>query len=98
MAEDDTDRAITRSVLALGRGLGLTTVAEGVEDQSGWDILRAFGCDQAQGFLVSRPLAASRFREWMSRQPASARPSFTSSSPLSTSALGAARLQTSGQG
>jgi EAL domain-containing protein (putative c-di-GMP-specific phosphodiesterase class I) len=74
MADDDTDRAITRSVLALGRGLGLTTVAEGVEDRDGWDILRAFGCDQAQGFLVSRPLAAERFREWMARQPESARP------------------------
>lgn len=77
MAEDDTDRAITRSVLALGRGLGLTTVAEGVEDQGGWDILRAFGCDQAQGFLVSRPLAANRFREWMTRQPPEAQPSFS---------------------
>ena len=101
MAEDDTDRAITRSVLALGRGLGLTTVAEGVEDQGGWDILRAFGCDQAQGFLVSRPLAASRFREWMTRQPASARPAFTSSSPLTARSLGVAKgspLQTSGQG
>jgi diguanylate cyclase len=74
MAEDDTDRAITRSVLALGRGLGLTTVAEGVEDRDGWDILRAFGCDQAQGFLVSRPLTADRFREWMAKQPPSSRP------------------------
>jgi EAL domain-containing protein (putative c-di-GMP-specific phosphodiesterase class I) len=74
LAEDETDRAITRSVLQLGRGLGLNTVAEGVEDREGWDILRAFGCDQAQGFLVSRPLAADRFREWMTRQPESARP------------------------
>jgi EAL domain-containing protein (putative c-di-GMP-specific phosphodiesterase class I) len=74
MAEDDTDRAITRSVLALGRGLGLTTVAEGVEDRDGWDILRAFGCDQAQGFWVSRPLAGDKFREWMARQPPTARP------------------------
>jgi EAL domain-containing protein (putative c-di-GMP-specific phosphodiesterase class I) len=74
MADDDTDRAITRSVLHLGRGLGLTTVAEGVEDRSGWDILRAFGCDQAQGFLVSRPLAPDRFRDWMANQPPSSRP------------------------
>jgi diguanylate cyclase len=74
MAEDDTDRAITRSVLALGRGLGLTTVAEGVENRDIWDILRAFGCDQAQGFLVSRPLAADKFRDWMARQPPTSRP------------------------
>jgi len=94
MAEDDTDRAITRSVLALGRGLGLTTVAEGVEDKGGWDILRAFGCDQAQGFLVSRPLAAPRFKEWMSRQPASARPTFAGNGSLPLSAS----RQISGQG
>ena len=74
MAGDDTDRAITRSVLSLGRGLGLTTVAEGVEDREGWDILRAFGCDHAQGFLVSRPLQADRFIAWMARQPRSAQP------------------------
>jgi EAL domain-containing protein (putative c-di-GMP-specific phosphodiesterase class I) len=93
MAADDTDRAITRSVLALGRGLGLTTVAEGVEDREGWNILRAFGCDQAQGFLVSRPLAADKFREWMTRQPASTHPQLPKpeSDPVQTT-------QTSGQG
>jgi EAL domain-containing protein (putative c-di-GMP-specific phosphodiesterase class I) len=74
MADDDTDRAITRSVLSLGRGLGLITVAEGVEDRSGWDILKAYGCDQAQGFLVSRPLAPDKFREWMTNQPPSTHP------------------------
>jgi EAL domain-containing protein (putative c-di-GMP-specific phosphodiesterase class I) len=81
MAADDTDRAITRSVLALGRGLGLTTVAEGVEDREGWNILRAFGCDQAQGFLVSRPLAADKFREWMARQPESTHPPMPKAAP-----------------
>jgi EAL domain-containing protein (putative c-di-GMP-specific phosphodiesterase class I) len=74
MAEDDADRAITRSVLSLGRGLGLTTVAEGVENQDGWNILRGFGCDQAQGFLVSRPLAPDRFHTWMTGQPPTALP------------------------
>jgi diguanylate cyclase len=81
MAADEEDRAITRSVLALGRGLGLTTVAEGVEDREGWNILRAFGCDQAQGFLVSRPLAADKFREWMTRQPPSTHPHLAKQPP-----------------
>lgn len=74
MNDNDTNRAITRSVLSLGRSLGLTTVAEGVEDRSGWDILRAFGCDQAQGFLVSRPLSPDRFYEWMASQSPTAQP------------------------
>ncbi|HEY3143677.1 MAG TPA: EAL domain-containing protein, partial [Acidimicrobiales bacterium] len=71
-------------VLALGRGLGLTTVAEGVEDRDGWNILRAFGCDQAQGFLISRPLAAGKFRDWMARQPEATRPPLAPQ-PLQTS-------------
>src|SRR5690606_10953408 len=51
MTEDESDRAIARSVLALGRDLGLTTVAEGVESRDGWDLLTLLGCDLAQGFL-----------------------------------------------
>lgn len=68
LADDEADRAITRSVVALGAALNLTTVAEGVEDCEAWDILRAFGCDQVQGFLVSRPLHAARFAQWMERR------------------------------
>ena len=39
MTVDESDRAIARSVLALGRDLGLVTVAEGVESREGWDLL-----------------------------------------------------------
>jgi len=58
---DDIDRRADRAVLAnaivhLGRSLGLTTVAEGVEDAAQFDVLRAIGCDVIQGYLFSRPL------------------------------------------
>jgi diguanylate cyclase (GGDEF)-like protein/PAS domain S-box-containing protein len=48
-------RAIIRSVIGLGQGLGMPVIAEGVETQEQFDTLRAEGCNQVQGFLISRP-------------------------------------------
>jgi EAL domain-containing protein (putative c-di-GMP-specific phosphodiesterase class I) len=53
------DEAIVRSVVALGRDLGLTVVGEGVETRAELDALTEFGCDVAQGFLIARPVPAS---------------------------------------
>ena len=50
------DDALVRSVIDLAHGLGSRVTAEGVESESTADWLRAAGCDQAQGFLWSRPL------------------------------------------
>ena len=47
--------AIVRAVVGLGRSLGLTTVAEGVESQQQLSILHAEGCDEMQGYLIGRP-------------------------------------------
>ena len=57
IVEEESDRAIARSVLALGRDLGLTTVAEGVESAEGLVVLGELGCDLAQGFYVCPPRA-----------------------------------------
>ena len=46
-----------RSIIALGHSLGLRVVAEGVETQAHLDVLRKSGCDVAQGYYFSRPLA-----------------------------------------
>jgi len=53
------DRAIVKSIIALGRGLGLQVVAEGVESAEQERLLREFGCDLVQGYLYARPLAAA---------------------------------------
>jgi diguanylate cyclase (GGDEF)-like protein len=74
MTVDDHDRAIARSVLALGHDLGLTTVAEGVETRDGWDLLTSLGCDLAQGFLVCPPLTAPQFDQWLSQHPVAEMP------------------------
>lgn len=53
------DGAILRAILALGRGLGIAVTAEGVETWRQCDMLRREGCDEAQGFLFSEPVAAA---------------------------------------
>ncbi|MFC4294985.1 EAL domain-containing protein [Novosphingobium tardum] len=59
-ADDDEDAAITRAVISLGQSLGIKCVAEGIETLAQFDQVRRYGCDMGQGFLFSRPLAASR--------------------------------------
>jgi EAL domain-containing protein (putative c-di-GMP-specific phosphodiesterase class I) len=54
--EDPVNAAIISAMVALGRGLGLTTIAEGVEKESQLEFLRSVQCDEIQGFYFSRPL------------------------------------------
>ena len=53
--------AIINAILGLGRGLRLPVVVEGVETEAQAEILRRCGCDQMQGYLLSRPLPIERF-------------------------------------
>lgn len=59
--------AIVRAVANLGTSLGMTTTAEGIETQAQLDRLRAYGCTQVQGFLLSRPLDAPKFGALLSK-------------------------------
>ena len=53
--ERERDGAILRAIVAMARALGLTVVAEGVENIAQLQFLREIGCDRAQGFLLARP-------------------------------------------
>ena len=55
---DEADQRIVRSSIQLAHGFGMTVVAEGVESEAAAQLLRQYGCDQAQGFLFARPQAA----------------------------------------
>ncbi len=64
-AGDDGDAAIVRSVLALGRELGLSVIAEGVETQAQHQALAGMGCELFQGYLFARPALPESAPLWM---------------------------------
>ncbi len=57
MERSPGDAAIVRSTVALGKNLGLAVTAEGVETEEAWRRVNALGCDNAQGFLIGRPVS-----------------------------------------
>jgi diguanylate cyclase (GGDEF)-like protein len=67
MLTDPQDEVIVRSTVDLGHNLGLLVVAEGVESMPVLEHLRSMGCDEAQGFAISQPLAADELVGWLRR-------------------------------
>ncbi|AGI22364.1 hypothetical protein H681_02410 [Pseudomonas sp. ATCC 13867] len=61
LPDDPHDAAIARAIIALGRSMNLTVIAEGVEHQAQEHFLEAEGCDQIQGYALSPPLPADAF-------------------------------------
>lgn len=64
MEHDHDDEMIVRSTIDLAHNLGLTVVAEGVENAAILERLRALSCDEAQGYHVSRPVPVDAFLSW----------------------------------
>ncbi len=64
---DANDAKITETILSLARNFGLRTVAEGVETQAQLEFLRDRGCDEAQGYLFSRPLTVDVVLDGLTR-------------------------------
>jgi diguanylate cyclase (GGDEF)-like protein/PAS domain S-box-containing protein len=67
--ERGEDTAIVRSTADLAHNLGLTAVAEGVENQWTLDLLSTFGCDQAQGYHIAKPMPSADFVGWLGSSP-----------------------------
>ncbi|MDP9368020.1 MAG: GGDEF domain-containing phosphodiesterase, partial [Chloroflexota bacterium] len=65
------DEAIVHAVVALARALGLATTAEGVETAAQLDLVRALGCDHAQGYYVAGPLTAAEVEPLLVAAPRS---------------------------
>jgi EAL domain-containing protein (putative c-di-GMP-specific phosphodiesterase class I) len=63
------DAVIVRSIVDLAHNLGVTVVAEGVEDEATMRRLISYGCDTAQGFYFSRPMPAAELSEWLDSSP-----------------------------
>ncbi|MZR30139.1 putative bifunctional diguanylate cyclase/phosphodiesterase [Sneathiella litorea] len=69
MTQVADDEVIVRTLLDLAKSLGLSVVAEGVEDARTWKVLEALDCDVAQGYFMSRPIDLEAFNSWIITQP-----------------------------
>ncbi len=68
LATEPSDVVLVRSAVDLGHNLGLKVVAEGVEDAATQHLLVTMGCDQVQGYFISRPAPAEAFTSWFEDQ------------------------------
>jgi EAL domain-containing protein (putative c-di-GMP-specific phosphodiesterase class I) len=65
LTEDPEDKAIVTAIINMANGLGLQTIAEGVETSNQLAFLRLQGCNEVQGYYFSKPLAPSQFEEFV---------------------------------
>ncbi|MBR0702373.1 GAF domain-containing protein [Bradyrhizobium diazoefficiens] len=63
LPQDSEDQAIAQAIISMGKALGMTVVAEGVENAEQEAFLRTHGCDEMQGFLISKPVPAREMAE-----------------------------------
>jgi len=67
LANDVDDQTIVKTTINLAENLGLSTIIEGVEDEEALKLLKEYGCQYVQGYLLSRPLPAEEYREFITR-------------------------------
>jgi len=72
MTTQHENAAIVRSTVQIGANLGLSVVAEGVEDEESWCALNELGCDFVQGFYLSKPKPPEAFDRWLEDRRAEA--------------------------
>jgi len=63
--ENSASKVILSSSLEMAKKLKLKSVAEGVETQAHWNLLKSLGCDIAQGYFVAKPMDAKAFEDWI---------------------------------
>jgi EAL domain-containing protein (putative c-di-GMP-specific phosphodiesterase class I) len=68
LEQNSSDEAIAQAIIALSHSLGLRVIAEGIETVAQFEFLKAHGCEEAQGFLISRPLEEVDLRGWWKMQ------------------------------
>ncbi|UUX52255.1 EAL domain-containing protein [Nisaea acidiphila] len=65
-------RSVTEVTIALAHKLGLTVVAEGIEDDATLDEVRNLGCEEGQGFVIGRPMPLEQITGWLTERNAAA--------------------------
>jgi diguanylate cyclase (GGDEF)-like protein len=69
LPDDSEDQAIAQAIISMGKALGMTVVAEGVETPEQETFLRSHGCDEMQGFLFSKPLSPEAMADLLRPAP-----------------------------
>nr|WP_225563058.1 EAL domain-containing protein [Rhodanobacter sp. DHG33] len=69
LPDDANDAMVARTIIGMGRGLGLQVVAEGVETEAQQNFLMAEGCEVFQGYLISRPMPLQMFERILQERP-----------------------------
>ena len=69
MLENPSDAVIVQSIVDLARNMGMSVVAEGIENQEVWDKLVELNCNIGQGFYMCRPCLASKLALWLQESP-----------------------------
>lgn len=64
LATSEHDQKLVRAIICMAHDLGYRVVAEGVESYEAYDMLASWQCDEAQGYLIARPLAPSAMEAW----------------------------------
>jgi EAL domain-containing protein (putative c-di-GMP-specific phosphodiesterase class I) len=62
---DPDDAIISQTIIALAHGLKIKVIAEGIEKQEHFSFLKENGCDEGQGYFISRPLSFKDLREFL---------------------------------
>jgi diguanylate cyclase (GGDEF)-like protein/PAS domain S-box-containing protein len=70
MLQNEQDAVIVESTIGLAHNLGLTVVAEGIEDEATLARLRELGCEQGQGYYISRPMNGAAASDWLQARAA----------------------------
>jgi diguanylate cyclase (GGDEF)-like protein len=70
LSGDGVAAGIVRAVVDLAHALGMPAIAEGVETEDEWRVLRSLGCDGAQGWYIAGPMPAEQATEWIRSQAA----------------------------
>jgi EAL domain-containing protein (putative c-di-GMP-specific phosphodiesterase class I) len=69
LPDDSEDQAIAQAIISMGKALGMTVVAEGVETSEQEMFLRGHGCDEMQGFLFSKPVPPEQLADMLRPAP-----------------------------
>ena len=67
MTYDENDAIIVRSTIDLAHNLGMSVIAEGIEEKESMDLLNILGCELGQGFYLSRPIEGDEFEIWYNK-------------------------------